>query len=294
MPNTTYTIIDGIAVPLIRGGSDEGDLGGGEEPGSFSDALDAVGGAPDLGGDPADGGDGLPPAAQGDGTQRESVPWDEYVGLRRENASYRQRFQPFEQTFGALPEETATAFLELAKLYAEDPDRAAIELARSFGIDVDGGGDTGFEGEPQGMTPEQVREAMREEMASFFQQQRSDAQREQELAGHREQIRDTAKGLGYEPDSAAYKRLLTVARDEFSTNEFGDPVPAAKAVELAAQHIARELETFEREAIKKYLAGKDGAGGVSVTTTGDAPSGERPISDLDDSRRALAEFLGAG
>lgn len=275
-------LVDGFVLPVISGGDDDGDPGGlGEASSAFSAALDDPADPP--AGDPSApaAGAAAPPPAAADGEPR-MVPWDEYVNLRRENASYRQRFQPYEQTFGSLDPEVSEALLGIAQKYGEDPDEAAAMLLAAFGIDV-----PGEETPPAQLTEEALREAMRSEMESYFQQMTQQAEAQRTLAANRENIKGVAKSLGVEPDTKEYRRLLSLARDEFSVDEFGDPVPAEQAIRAAHESITADLSAYEQQIRSSFIEGVGDRGGVKVVGAGEATSGEKEITNLEDSKRAL-------
>lgn len=279
---------DGVMVPVVSGGDDD-DFG--DETTGLSDAAAAFVESLDDDSPPeAPPADSAPapataaPEGAPDGEPR-MVPWDEYVALRRENAAHRQRFQPYEQTFANLDPEVSNALLQVAKAYGEDPDEAAAMLLQAFGIDVPGAD------QPEGLTPESIRAAMREEVAAVLAEQRSEVAQAQALAENREQVKTVARELGVEPGTKAYSRLLRIAKDEFSTDEFGDPVPAEKAIRAAHKSVMDELAEFERATLAKVVEAKGSQGGVRVTGAGEAPSTESEILDLADSKAALKDWL---
>lgn len=279
-------LVDGFVLPVISGGDDDGDLsdpgGLGEASSAFSAALDDAPAGDDGAGapPPPPGADGAP---TGDaGGEPRMVPWDEYVSLRRENATYRQRFQPYEQTFGSLDPEVSEALLGIAQKYGEDPEEAAALLLAAFGIDV-----PADEAPPTQLTEEALREAMRSEMESYFQQMTRQAEEQRTLAANRESIKSVAKSLGVEPDTKEYRRLLSLARDEFATDEFGDPVPAEQAIRAAHESIMAELSAYEQQVRASFIEGVGDRGGVKVVGAGEATSGEKEITTLEDSKRAL-------
>lgn len=283
---------DGTTVPVVSGADDDGapDVGelGGASPLEATlaaiDAGEAGDGAPEVGAGSA--ATGASTAVGGEGDAPRTVAWDEHVALRRENAGYRQKYQPFEQAFGSLDPEVSGALLEVAKMYASDPEAAAARLAEALGVEMPAG-------EPGPVTEESVRAAVQNELGSFFEQQQQSALQQRQLSEARESIKETARGLGYEPGSKPYNRLLMIARDEFATDEFGDPRAPVDAVKLAASAIAEDFDAMKKATVAEYLKGKDEGGGISAVGSGDAPTTETPIKDLADSRRGFAAALGA-
>ena len=278
-------LVDGFVLPVISGGDDDGDPGGlGDASAAFAAALDD---APPAGSDdgagapPPPAADGAPAGDAGGGEPR-MVPWDEYVSLRRENATYRQRYQPYEQTFGSLDPEMSEALLGIAQKYGEDPEEAAALLLAAFGIDV-----PSHDAPPSQLTEEALREAMRSEMESYFQQMTQQVEQQRTLAANRENIKAVAKSLGVEPDTKEYRRLLSLARDEFSVDEFGDPVPAEQAIRAAHESITADLTAYEQQIRASFIEGVGDRGGVKVVGAGEATSGEKEITTLEDSKRAL-------
>jgi hypothetical protein len=238
-------------------------------PEAFADALDDATPAPDP----------TPEPVQQD---PEHVPWADHKKLRDENATYRQRWQPLERTFGKLDPEMTQAFQHLAELYATDPAEAQAELRRVFGLE---GPSTDDElGDPDNPP------LTRADLEAYFADR--DQQREQELAvaRGREEIQTAAKGFGYEPGSKEYQRLLSIAYNEFMEDDLGDRRPPAEAVKLAHESITSELEAYSAAERKKWLESKED--GIGVVTTGGEPGTEKVPQTFKDAKKGLRAALG--
>lgn len=61
-------------------------------------------------------------------------PREEVEKLRRENQAYRERYQPFERTFGEMDEEAREAYLQLARMHNDDDPNTRKQLADTLGF----------------------------------------------------------------------------------------------------------------------------------------------------------------
>jgi hypothetical protein len=266
---------DGTLLPVVSGGD-------GDEPpmnaaAAFSEALEQSAGD--------EGPSAQPPGDEQPTDAPRMVPWDEHVRLRRENATYRQRWQPYEEAFDGLEDDVRGAFLELARMYREDPEQAAARLLEAFGLAPPTAGE---DGPPQYLT----RDDFRAEMDAFWAEQQR-RQREQEVVeGARETLRNTAKELGFEPGTRQYRQLLSLAADEFATDELGNPREPAEMIRLAADEIHRGLAEFEKKSIARYLEGKSQPG-VTPVGVGEPGSPEKVPTTLEEASRAFKAAIGA-
>lgn len=198
----------------------------------------------------------------------ETVAWDEHVKLRHENAEYRKRWQPIEQTFDGIHPDDAAALLDLAKTYKEDP-RQAAEIMRQYADALSAEREAA--GVPEGgeqkyLTPEEFDRRWAE---------RESKQRNDQLVAD---IEREAQTLGYTPGTRDYVSLLHAA-----TNETNGDIKKADAL----------LKSERQRIIDEFVAAQ--AKGSTVTPapqTGVAPSGERVIGGLDDADNAFRESMG--
>ena len=152
----------------------------------------------------------------------------------------RDRYGDVADAFGQLDPEMAGALTRLARLYAADPERAALELAREFGFDV-GEFDDG-----ELMTLDDLRAEMRAEFEAQAQEMAAQAELVERVETARGSIQSTAADLGFPPDSDRYQGLLRVAAERFG--HLRSPIDAIKAA----------AEALNAPAPKSSKAPKDG------------------------------------
>jgi hypothetical protein len=282
---------DGRTAPVISGGAfvepDAGDAGDAGAAG-FADALDGAGGDAGDAGDAGAGGAGAGAGDAGAGAAGaagpQMVPYDVYQRQIRENQQYRERWQPLERAFDGLDDDIRGGFAELAELYKTDPAEAQRRLAEGFGLELPG------QEQPQYATPADVESAI----GNFFAQRdqmQHDAQQTEEARG---ELRETAKGLGFDPAESErdYRLLLDVASTEFGQDEWGQPRDVLDALKLAGEAIKADRKTQQDAWAREYLAGK--TGGVTNVASGEAPGTEQLPQDLAGAKAALSSFLDGG
>lgn len=198
---------------------------------------------------------------------RDPVPWSEYEKLRHENADYRKRWQPIEQTFSKVHPDDAAALLSLVETYANDPAQAA-EVMRSYAeaLAANGG--------------EAVMDTADEEdylTASQVERMLTEREQRQAEAAAVAQIERDAVTLGYNPESEDYVALLHLA-----SKNGGDLQAADAALKAKVQ------KQVEAELAKL----RDMAQVPTPQIGGSAPSAERQINNVKEAASALYEQLG--
>ena len=147
-----YVIIDGIRVPIVSGGSDEGDGGdapapdtGGDLAGAASSAMDRLDAAfgdstdvdTDLTGDGAGDPGGDEPVVTGLGDDDQPMSLKEARALRQEQKQYRERWGAFEKAFEGLPEQSAVLGRQVLPLVARGNTDAAFVLGEYANLHPD-------------------------------------------------------------------------------------------------------------------------------------------------------------
>lgn len=209
-------------------------------------------------------------------------PRDYVEELRRENAKWRTKAQPYEEVFGDLDDEDRQAWLQIVQLAnSGDPD-AINYLGQALG----------FVGEepvveepveqPQYLTPEQAREIARQEAQELLSAQQEQQARVQQI----ETIQSRAKNeFGVEPGSDDYVLLLHRA------NQI-DPADTPDGDLLAAAHA--QLQAEKQAQWDAFVAQKqqDAANSpTTVTGQGQAPSTAQTPKTWAEARDSLHERL---
>lgn len=222
-----------------------------------------------------------PPAPAPPSEHPESVPWDDHVALRHENARYKQRYHPIEQAFAGFDDDTRSAMLEFAGMWSKDPEQAFAMLAQLRGYEIDAGAPA----------PDVVT---REEWEAW-QAQQHDAQESAQLEAEAQAIAAEAQALGVDPSSPAYASLLgayelalDVAQARYESGETPDfEPPTLKAV--YDQQIA-QLEGFAQQ-VRDGMVAEKRPGPSPTSNTGTAPSETEPITDFEQAKKAAEAFL---
>lgn len=137
-----HVIIDGIAVPIVSGGADEGDPApdtGGDlssaaagmearlEAGLADVQVDETGAEVGFDGDAPDA--ATTPADTPDDGTPEEMTYRDAQKLRQEQKEYRERWGPYEERFGRLDDDTRAVALELTPLLFEQDPAIAADIA---------------------------------------------------------------------------------------------------------------------------------------------------------------------
>jgi hypothetical protein len=207
--------------------------------------------------------------------------------LRSEGAKYRteagtarDQLRGYEEVFSVYEPDDREVWLDLARTWATDPNRAAAVmqqiastvLGEQAGADAPdpGSADTPILGDAVGnLTPDQVKALVAEEIAA-----RDSAKAEQQAVAD---VFAEVRAAGFDPESAEGFMVL------YNANHYtgGD---ISKAVAMTGD--------YKQKIIDEYVQGRSGgrampspAGGVVATSTGEE------ITSIDDARRATDRFL---
>lgn len=212
--------------------------------------------------------------------------------LRSEGAKYRteagaarDQLRGYEDVFGVYEPDDRQVWLDLARTWATDPNKAASvmqQIASSVLGDSNGdanadagtaptsAADTPILGDAvANLTPEQVKQLVDEQLAA-----RDSAKAEQQAVAD---VFAEVRAAGFDPESAEGFMVL------YNANHYtgGD---IAKAVAMTGE--------YKQKIIDDYVQGRSGgrampapSGGVVATSTGEA------ITSIDDARKATDRFL---
>lgn len=141
-----HVIIDGIAVPIVSGGADEGDAPTGDLAGAATSAMDRIDAAfadnpdyvdPELSeGAPETPSATAAPEGEG-GDDDEGMTYAKAKELRAEQKAYRERWGAFEQAFQGLPDESVGFARQVMPLIARGNADAALVLGEYAGLHPD-------------------------------------------------------------------------------------------------------------------------------------------------------------
>lgn len=219
-----------------------------------------------------------------EGGETRTVSWDDHVKLRHENAEYRKKWSPYEETFSNFDDDGRQGWLEFIQLAHSDPEAAKVQMLYSLvgeeGLAALGiGGEQqqfenpqyGQQDQPQYLTQDQFQSQLEAAFAYREQQQ----QDEQAVAG----VEAQAEQLGYEPGSLQYIQLLHTALDQFD----GDLEQAHEA-----------FQSWRQEQANEFLRSKGDDDTPSPVQPGVGPGGEQTTpKDTDEARAQFASFLGS-
>lgn len=207
----------------------------------------------------------------------------EYVEeLRRENAKWRTKAQPYEEVFGDLDDEDRQAWLQIVQL-ANSGDPDAIQyLGQALGFVGEEPPVEEFAEQPQYLTPEQAREIARQEAQEMLAQEREQQSRVQQI----ESIQSRAKNeFNVEPGSDEYVVLLHRA------NQI-DPADTPDGDLLKAAH--EQIQAEKQAQWDAFIAQKQQEASNSPTTLtgqGQAPSTAQTPKTWAEARNSLHERL---
>lgn len=203
----------------------------------------------------------------------ETFPREYVERLRTENANYRTRAKTYEDVFEGYADEDREFLLEVVKGIKADPNATADQL-RQVLDHIEANAPTAPPAAPSTGEPQYLTQADFDRMLS---ERDAAKERDQQIAT----IQSEAEKLGYEKGSAQYVSLLHIA----STQTDGDLSKAHEAMQAERQKIIDEFMASKSDAATSTPA--------PVPQTGAAPGGERPITTLADSKRAMQAFLDA-
>jgi len=213
--------------------------------------------------------------------------------LRKEHARYKERFRPYEQTFGGLHPDDAAAFVEAARQLqsgnTEAVARFFFDASKGLAGDVWNEWITPAEeaevsevaeaAVAQGYDPSEVESIIERKFAEFQERQ----QEERIQAQLRDEIVGTLKDLGYDsPDNPKAQMVLFRAKQLGGTDLRADLTSAHEWVQ----------ESLAEEA-KNYISQKSADAGTPVVPKGDPASGTQLSEDLSFNDKISALVDGA-
>ena len=219
-----------------------------------------------------------------DGDDADDMPYRDAKKLRAELKADRERWRPYEETFGGLNEQDAAALRHAATLLQTDPKAAAALFAKfaevltpaeQAAVDqavADAGGD-----DDRPLTAAEVDARLDARLAA----ERSETEIERHKIAMLAEIRE----LGYDPDS----------EDEDEQLRFQQLVAVAGTLDgdIAGAH--ERLERQVQKAIDSYLDGKraDARRPTSGAAQGTGPSEQRVLESMADAEAAANARLDA-
>lgn len=242
---------------------------------SFLDSLEAPPetvepvGAPEATPEPAE-------AAPAESSGVDALPaWaqKEIRDARKEAQSLRERAKPFAEVFDGYADDDREVLLTLARLVKEDPTQGA-SYARQIADVLEGLTPAEAKAEIAEATAEAGSGLTEERLLQILEEREAKREREAQVLS----IEQEAKALGYEPNSKSYVELLWIANNQTK----GDIAKAHEQITAERQKI-----------IDDYLAQKANETSTASPNAGTAPSSERKISNLNDSKSALNDYLNA-
>lgn len=218
-------------------------------------------------------------------TEAETPPeggWtDEYVHkLRDENASWRTKYKPFEDSFQTYAPEEVETFLEVAKALKSDPV-AAADWFEAVAKEIKGGATP--EAAAAEVTPlaDGEKPLTRAEVEALFAERETAKETAKAQFDQVESVNAEIKTLGYDPNDADGIQLMWLA-----VNKTGGDLAAADVL------VKAQRQAVIDEYVEGLKATANGTAGV-VGNVGGIPSGERAIKNLDDAEKAMRARLDA-
>jgi hypothetical protein len=206
------------------------------------------------------------PTAEVDDDNRDTFDRPYVEKLRQEAAQYRTRARQYEEAFDGYDDETRQAFLDFARLQyaAANGDEAAIaQLQEFYGDDED---DVEDDGIPQFQSREEFeqfqRQVAREEAERLYQERES----HQAQVAAVEQVKVTARAMGYDTASPDYVLLMQFANQP-DVISLDDPLAEAD----------RRVKAYQQQLVAQFTGQK----AAQADTTVAAPSGNGGASAPD-------------
>jgi hypothetical protein len=205
------------------------------------------------------------PAVEVDDPDRDTFDRPYVEKLRQEAAQYRTRARQYEEAFDGYDDETRQAFLDFARLQyaAANGDEAAMaQLQEFYGDDEDD--DTPDDGVPQFQSREEFeqfqRQVAREEAERLYQERES---HQQQIAAV-EQVKVTARAMGYDTASPDYVLLMQFANQP-DVISLDDPlVEADRRVKAYQQQLVAQFTGQKAAQADTTVAAPSGNGGASA------------------------------